>query len=75
MHLSDENGDKSGDSDKRYLIEAGLEGRQPEVASDQAATLEAAYSGAAKKLQRVLETTFGRHSQLKGADTIRTRVL
>lgn len=72
VHLSDENGGKSGSSDKRCLIEARLEGRQPEVASDQAATLEGAYSGAAKKLQRALETTLGRLSQTKGADTIRT---
>lgn len=72
VHLSDENADKSGDSDKRCLIEARLEGRQPEVASDQATTLEGAYSGAAKKLQRALETTLGRLSQTKGADTIRT---
>ena len=72
VHLSDENADKSGESDKRCLIEARLEGRQPEVASDQAATIEGAYSGAAKKLQRALETTLGRLSQLKGSDTIRT---
>jgi ribosome-associated translation inhibitor RaiA len=72
VHLSDEDGGKSGGSDKRCLIEARLEGRQPEVASEHAATLEGAYSGAAKKLQRALETTLGRLSQLKGADTIRT---
>ena len=72
VHLSDENGGKSGSSDKRCLIEARLEGRQPEVASEQAATIEGAYSGAAKKLQRALETTLGRLNQVKGADTIRT---
>jgi len=72
VHLSDENAGKSGGSDKRCLIEARLEGRQPEVASDQAATLESAYSGAAKKLQRALETTLGKLSQTKGAETIRT---
>jgi ribosome-associated translation inhibitor RaiA len=60
VHLSDENADKSAGSDKRCLIEARLEGRQPEVASDQAPTLEGAYSGAAKKLQRVLESTLGK---------------
>ena len=75
VHLSDEDGDKSGGSDKRCLIEARLEGRQPEVARDQAATLEGAYSGAAKKLQHVLETTLGRLNRVKGADTIRTGVL
>jgi ribosome-associated translation inhibitor RaiA len=72
VHLSDEDGGKSGGSDKRCLIEARLEGRQPEVASEQASTLEGAYSGAAKKLQRVLETSLGKHNRVKGADTIRT---
>lgn len=72
VHLSDENADKPGEADKRCLIEARLEGRQPEVVSDHAATLEQAYLGAAKKLQRALETTLGKLSHLKGADTIRT---
>lgn len=72
VHLTDEDGDKSGDSDKHCLIEARLEDRQPEVASEQAATIEGAYSGAAKKLQHVLETTLGRLNHVKGADTIRT---
>lgn len=71
VHLSDEDGGKSGDSDKRCLIEARLEGRQPEVVSEQAATLEGAYSGAAKKLQRALQTTLGRLNRVKGAETIR----
>lgn len=72
VHLSDENGDKSGGSDKRCLIEARLEGRQPQVVSDNAATLEAACSGAARKLQRALETALGKLDRRKGADTKRT---
>ena len=72
VHLSDEDSGKSDGADKRCLIEARLEGRQPEVASEQAATLEGAWIGAAKKLQRALETTLGRLNQVKGADTIRT---
>lgn len=72
VHLSDEDGDKSGTADKRCLIEARLEGRQPEAASDRANTLEGAYSGAAKKLHRALETTLGKINHVKGADTIRT---
>jgi len=71
VHLSDEDGHKSGGSDKRCLIEARLEGSQPEVASEQASTLEGAFSGAAKKLQRALETTLGRLNHVKGANTIR----
>lgn len=72
VHLSDEDADKSGGADKRCLIEARLEGRQPAVASERAATLEGAYSGAARKLQCALETTLGRLHQRKGADTMRT---
>lgn len=72
VHLSDENADKSGGSDKRCIIEARLEGRQPEVASDEADTLEGAYSGAAQKLQRALESTLGKRNDVKGAETIRT---
>lgn len=72
VHLTDEDGDKSGGSDKHCLIEARLEGRQPEVASEQATTLEGAYSGAAKKLQHALATTLGKLNDVKSADTIRT---
>ena len=72
VHLSDVNGDKSGGSDKRCLIEARLEGRHPQVASDQAATPEAACSGAARKLLSGLETTFSRLGRFKGAASIRT---
>lgn len=71
VHLSDQHGKKSGGSDKRCLVQARLEGRQPEVASDNASTLEDAFSGAVKKLQHVLETSLGKRSQVKGADTIR----
>ncbi|MCA1242916.1 HPF/RaiA family ribosome-associated protein [Stappia stellulata] len=71
VHLSDEDGNKSGAPAKRCLIEARLEGRQPEAVSEQAATLESAYSGAAKKLQRALETTLGKRNHVKGGETIR----
>ena len=72
VHLSDENAEKSGSSDKRCLIEARLEGRQPEAVSDTGDTLEQAYTGAAKKMQRALETTIGKQHHVKGAETIRT---
>ena len=72
VHLSDQDGKKSSGSDKRCLIEARLEGRQPEVASEQASTLDGAFSGAIKKLQHVLETSIGKRDHVKGADTIRT---
>ncbi len=72
VHLSDGNAEKSGSSDKRCLIEARIEGRQPEAVSDQSDTLERAYSGAAKKMQHALETTFGKLNHVKGGETIRT---
>jgi ribosome-associated translation inhibitor RaiA len=72
VHLSDEDGNKSDGSDKRCLIEARLEGREPEVASDRAATLEGAISGASKKLKHVLGTTLGKLDHAKGGVTIRT---
>lgn len=72
IHLSDADGNKTGGSDKQCLIEARIEGRNPETASDQASTLEAAVSGASKKIQHVLETSLGRLNHVWGAQTIRT---
>lgn len=60
VHLHDRNADRKGDNDKHCLLEAKLEGRPPLAASDGAATLAAAISGAAKKLQRVLDADLGR---------------
>ena len=61
VNLSDENSDKkSGIDDMRCLPEASLVGLQPTVVSHQAATVEQAVDGAAGKLKRSLETTFGR---------------
>ena len=64
VHLSDENGDKSGPNDKRCAMEARLEGRQPVAVTHQAATLDQAVEGAAHKLARSIESTLGRlHDQ------------
>jgi ribosome-associated translation inhibitor RaiA len=60
VHLSDENGHKSGHNDKRCMMEARLEGRQPVAATHQAATLDEAVDGAADKLTRLVESTLGR---------------
>ncbi len=60
IHLSDENGDKSGQHDQRCMLEARLEGRQPVVVTDDAATLEQAVHGAAQKMARLLDSTLGR---------------
>lgn len=60
VHLSDENGRKDGLDDKRCLIEARIEGRQPIVVTDEASNHEQAVKGAAGKLKNKLNTIFGR---------------
>ena len=62
--LTDESGSKSGKNDKRCMMEARLEGRQPIAVTDEAATLDLAVDGAADKLARLIEHTLGKlHDQ------------
>lgn len=60
VHLSDENGSKTGPNDQRCMLEARLEGRQPVAVTERGATLEQAVQGAAQKMVHLLESTFGR---------------
>lgn len=60
VHLADENGSKSGQDDKRCVLEVRIEGRQPTAVTNHAATLELAVSGAIKKLTASLSSTLGR---------------
>jgi len=60
VHLSDENGDKNGQHDKKCMMEARLEGRQPTAVTCAAATLTQAVSGAADKLKSSLGSTLER---------------
>lgn len=66
VHLHDTNADKKGDNDKHCLMEARLEGRPALAASENAETLAAAITGAAKKLQRVLDTDLGKLADQRG---------
>ncbi|MEZ4777730.1 MAG: HPF/RaiA family ribosome-associated protein [Bacteroidia bacterium] len=54
VHLSDENGQKAGQNDKRCLLEARLENRQPIAVTDYGNTIEEAFSGATDKLKAAL---------------------
>ena len=72
IHLSDENAGKPGNADKRCLMEARPAGRPPVAVSHEAGSLEDAWTGAAKKMLRLLESTFGRMSDRKGGASIRT---
>lgn len=62
VHLSDvsSNNPSLPDTDKRCLLEARPAGQKPVSVSDKAATVEQAVRGAAGKMQRRLETRFGR---------------
>src|SRR5271163_4324359 len=60
VHLSDENADKPGPRDKRCLLEARPKSRPPLTVTDASADVQTAVSSAAGKMQRLLETTFGR---------------
>ena len=61
IHLSDENSNKkSGTADMRCLLEARLKGLQPIAVTDEAASVEEAVDGAARKMRRSLDSTLGR---------------
>lgn len=60
VHLSDENSSKKGQDDKRCMLEARLEGKQPIAVTDLADTYESAVDGAIQKLKSSLETIVGR---------------
>ena len=60
VHLSDENGGKEGLNDKRCMLEARLEGRQPIAVTANAATYELSVAAAIDKLKNSLDTIVGR---------------
>lgn len=57
IHLSDENGEKGGDDDKRCLIETKLKGKSPVAVKNTASNIDDAISGALDKITKVLETS------------------
>ncbi|PZO10985.1 MAG: ribosomal subunit interface protein [Lysobacteraceae bacterium] len=67
IHMSDVNGQKAGDHDKRVVMEARIAGRQPIAVTDQAGSLHQAIDGAAQKMRRSLDTTFGKMADKRRA--------
>ena len=63
VYLSDENGSKSGQNDKKCLLEARVEGRPPIAVSAGASNYELAVDSAVDKLKSSLNTVFGRLSK------------
>ena len=59
VHLSDENSHKGG-RDKRCVIEARLEGKEPVAVTDQAEHIEQAINSAVEKLAKLIDHKLGR---------------
>jgi hypothetical protein len=66
VHLADENGHKKGQGDKRCSMEAKPAGHPPLAVTHHADTLDEAIDGAADRLTRLLESTFGWLADHKG---------
>ncbi|MEO9224022.1 MAG: HPF/RaiA family ribosome-associated protein [Acidimicrobiales bacterium] len=77
VHLGDVDGKKTrGDvADKRCLLEARPEGMQPVVATGLGITIEQACRDAARKMQSLLRSTFGRIDARDAGATIRQNEL
>jgi len=60
VHLSDENGSKQEQNDKRCMIEARIKGRQPIAVTANANDYELAVSGAVEKLKASLDKIEGK---------------
>lgn len=74
VHLSDENGDKSGSGDKRCTMEARLAHHQPVAASHHGATQDEAFRGAADKLKRLVDHTLDKAKDKRDRESIRKDV-
>lgn len=66
VHLSDTNGPKHGDREKRSVIEARVGGLRPIAVTHEAPNILEALEGAAEKLKRALEHTLGRLDETAG---------
>ncbi len=60
VHMSDENGNKGGEQDKRCVLEARMEGRKPVAVTHHAANMKQAVQGASDKLVHLLDSAVGR---------------
>jgi ribosomal subunit interface protein len=60
VHLSDENGHKQGQNDKKCMLEAKVEGRPPIAVKAGANNYELAVDAAVDKLKSSLDTIFDR---------------
>lgn len=66
VHISDENGEKTGDHDKRCMIEARPAGMKPLAVTHKAANIDASIHGAIDKLKRSLEHLYEKKEHHRG---------
>jgi hypothetical protein len=66
VHLSDTNGPKHGDREKRSVMEARIGGLRPIAVAHEAPTLIEAVEGAADRLKHALEHALGRLDETAG---------
>ncbi|MEO5645841.1 MAG: HPF/RaiA family ribosome-associated protein [Bacteroidia bacterium] len=59
IHLSDENGNKDGNKDKRCMLEARIEGKQPIAVVSYQNTIEESLNDAIDKICASLKTLLG----------------
>jgi ribosome-associated translation inhibitor RaiA len=71
VHLGDENSHKTGDNDKRCMMEARPRGMDALAVTHQAPTLDEAMRQAAKKLERVLDSALQKRDDPKGRAPMR----
>ena len=72
VHLGDESAGRSTGDDQRCTIEARPAGQPPVSVTHHAPAQDQACHGAVDKLERLLESRFGRQDHRKGGDSIRT---
>lgn len=60
VKISDENGDKSTEKDKRCVLEARLKGMDPIVVTSHESTVEKSVKDASHKLKNALESVMGK---------------
>lgn len=60
VHLKDENGQKDGINDISCMIEARIEGRQPNAVTNQADAVEPALIGAIDKMKSAVGSIIGK---------------
>lgn len=60
VHLGDESAGRKTGADMRCMIEVRPAGHEPVVVTDHASTTDGALSSAVEKMQRLLESMFGK---------------